>query len=188
LSCARHDTTQRTMTDTADAAQPSPEQEPPPSVRRHRGDIMSPETRSRVMSRIRGRDTGPELVVASGLAALGLPYESHARDLPGRPDFVLRNIKLAIFVDGDFWHGYRFADWRDKLSPAWELKIARNRDGTRATSAFFGHKGGKSAEKPLGGSRRFEPLQLAFAPSHHLMRIFCPIVFAEPLFVRTAQP
>jgi DNA mismatch endonuclease, patch repair protein len=115
------------MTDTADAAQPSPEQEPPPSVRRHRGDIMSPETRSRVMSRIRGRDTGPELVVATGLAALGLPYESHARDLPGRPDFVLRNIKLAIFVDGDFWHGYRFADWRDKLSPAWELKIARNR-------------------------------------------------------------
>jgi hypothetical protein len=48
--------------------------------------------------------------------------------------------------------------------------------------------GGIHAEKPLGGSRRFEPLQLAFAPSHHLMRILRPIVFAEPLFVRTAQP
>lgn len=97
------------------------------SARRHRGDIMSPETRSRVMARIRGRDTGPERVVAAGLAARGLPYESHARDLPGRPDFVMREIKLAIFVDGDFWHGYRFAAWRDKLAPAWELKIAGNR-------------------------------------------------------------
>src|SRR5262249_47704798 len=84
---------------------------------RHPGDIMSAETRSRVMSRIRGRDTGPERMVADGLAALGLTFESHARDLPGRPDFVLRDIKVVIFVDGDFWHGYRFADWRDKLTP-----------------------------------------------------------------------
>jgi DNA mismatch endonuclease (patch repair protein) len=96
-------------------------------ARRHRGDIMSPETRSRVMSRIRGRDTGPERVVAAGLTALGFLFETHARDLPGRPDFVMREIRLAIFVDGDFWHGYRFAVWRDKLSPAWELKIAGNR-------------------------------------------------------------
>jgi DNA mismatch endonuclease (patch repair protein) len=108
-----------------EADQPNEQRSTP--ARRHRGDIMSPETRSRVMSRIRGRDTGPELVVAAGLTALGLSFESHARDLPGRPDFVFRDIKLAIFVDGDFWHGYRFADWRDKLSPAWELKIAGNR-------------------------------------------------------------
>jgi DNA mismatch endonuclease, patch repair protein len=95
--------------------------------RRHRGDIMSVETRSRVMARIRGRDTGPERIVAAGLADLGCSFESQVRELPGRPDFVLRPIKLAIFVDGDFWHGYRFADWRDKLSPGWELKIAANR-------------------------------------------------------------
>lgn len=95
---------------------------------------MSPETRSRVMSRIRGRDTGPERAVADGLAALGLTWESHVRDVPGRPDFVFRASKLAVFVDGDFWHGWRFSLWRDKLSPKWEEKIeaTRRRDARNA--------------------------------------------------------
>jgi DNA mismatch endonuclease (patch repair protein) len=115
------------MADDAGSLSSGIEQAAPVPARRHRGDIMSPETRSRVMSRIRGRDTRPERMVAEGLTALGFVFESHARDLPGRPDFVLRDIKLAIFVDGDFWHGYRFADWRDKLTPAWELKIEGNR-------------------------------------------------------------
>jgi DNA mismatch endonuclease, patch repair protein len=115
------------MADDAGSLSSGIKQTNPVPGRRHRGDIMSAETRSRVMSRIRGRDTGPERMVADGLAALGLAFESHARDLPGRPDFVLRDIKVVIFVDGDFWHGYRFAHWRDKLTPAWELKIEGNR-------------------------------------------------------------
>ncbi len=88
---------------------------------------MSPETRSRVMSRIRGRDTGPERAVAEGLSSLGVTWESHVRDVPGRPDFVFRASKVAVFVDGDFWHGWRFSLWRDKLSPKWEAKIEANR-------------------------------------------------------------
>lgn len=99
----------------------------PNHKRRHRGDIMSPETRSAVMARIRGKDTGPERAVAATLRKLGVPWESHARDLPGCPDFVFRDAKLAIFVDGDFWHGWRFPVWRDKLSEKWEEKIARTR-------------------------------------------------------------
>lgn len=94
--------------------------------RQHRGDIMSPETRSRVMSRIRGRDTGPERVVELLLQDLGVDFETHVRSLPGRPDFVLVKFSLCIFVDGDFWHGYRFKDWRLKLSEAWDRKIAEN--------------------------------------------------------------
>lgn len=97
-----------------------------PKTRRHRGDIMSVEKRSAVMSRIRGKETGPELLLAAELRRLGLEWEEHARDLPGRPDFVFRDAQLAVFVDGDFWHGYRFRDWRDKLSEAWEAKIAGN--------------------------------------------------------------
>lgn len=88
---------------------------------------MSPETRSAVMSRIKGKDTGPELAIAACLREHGLEWDSHATDLPGRPDFVFRDAKVAIFVDGDFWHGWRFPQWRDKLSEKWEAKIEGNR-------------------------------------------------------------
>jgi DNA mismatch endonuclease, patch repair protein len=97
-------------------------------VRLHRGDIMSVEKRSALMSRIRGKGTKPELVVAGLLATTGLNWEEHAGDLPGRPDFVLRDSRVAIFVDGDFWHGWRFPTWRLKLSEKWEQKIQANRN------------------------------------------------------------
>lgn len=87
---------------------------------------MSPEKRSAVMARIRGRDTKPELAVAVMLDRMGLTYDSHARDLPGRPDFALRGERVAVLVDGDFWHGWRFGQWRMKLSEKWERKIAGN--------------------------------------------------------------
>jgi DNA mismatch endonuclease (patch repair protein) len=96
-------------------------------LRRHKGDIMSPEKRSALMSRIKGKNTLPERVIAEALATLGLTWEAHAGDLPGRPDFVFREAKVAIFVDGDFWHGWRFSLWQDKLTEAWELKITGNR-------------------------------------------------------------
>ncbi|MCF1504007.1 very short patch repair endonuclease [Afifella sp. H1R] len=96
-------------------------------TRQHRGDIMSAETRSAVMSRIKGRDTGPERAVASILLDLGLTPELQVRDLPGRPDFVFREQRVAIFVDGDFWHGWHFPRWRLKLSEKWEKKIEATR-------------------------------------------------------------
>jgi DNA mismatch endonuclease (patch repair protein) len=87
---------------------------------------MSPSTRSAVMSRIRGKGTKPELAVAELMASAGLEWEEHCKDLPGRPDFVLRRSRIAIFVDGDFWHGWRFPAWRLKLSEHWERKIEGN--------------------------------------------------------------
>ena len=94
-----------------------------PSGRR---DVMSPEKRSALMSRIRGRDTGPERAMAALLVAMGLPYETQVRTLPGRPDFVLPELRLVVLVDGDFWHGWRFAEWSSKLAPSWRDKIAAN--------------------------------------------------------------
>ena len=87
---------------------------------------MSPATRSAVMARIRGKGTKPELALAGLLGAAGLTWEEHCKDLPGRPDFVMRDLRVAIFVDGDFWHGWRFPAWRLKLSEHWERKIEGN--------------------------------------------------------------
>lgn len=95
--------------------------------RRHKGDIMSPEKRSALMARIKGKGTLPEREVANAFFGMSLSWESHARDLPGRPDFVFREARVVVFVDGDFWHGWRFPQWQDKLSEAWEQKIAANR-------------------------------------------------------------
>lgn len=99
----------------------------PKAERLHKGDIMSPEKRSAVMAKIRGRGTKPELAVEGFLTGIGVAFEAHARDLPGRPDFVVREARVAILVDGDFWHGWRFEEWRMKLSEEWERKIANNR-------------------------------------------------------------
>jgi DNA mismatch endonuclease, patch repair protein len=65
---------------------------------------MSREKRSALMGRIRGRNTGPEMIVRRLLYALGYRYRLHARELPGKPDIVLRNRQVAVFVHGCFWH------------------------------------------------------------------------------------
>jgi DNA mismatch endonuclease (patch repair protein) len=88
---------------------------------------MSPAKRSSLMSRIRSKNTGPEKAVIAELAALGLSFETHSSDLDGRPDILFRAERLAVFVDGDFWHGWRFPLWRHKLSHRWQEKIAANR-------------------------------------------------------------
>jgi len=99
----------------------------PTEKRLHRGDIMCPETRSAVMSRIRGTNTGPERQLAELLKKKRRKFEMHARDLPGCPDFVFRKVQVAVFVDGDFWHGWYFPTWRLKLSEKWESKIEATR-------------------------------------------------------------
>lgn len=94
----------------------------------HQGDIMVPSTRSRLMARIRGKDTSPERIIARALAEANFAkYEQHCQDLPGRPDFVFRTSRVAVFIDGDFWHGYRFPLWRHKLTSKWQDKIAATR-------------------------------------------------------------
>jgi DNA mismatch endonuclease (patch repair protein) len=66
-------------------------------------DVMTPEQRSHCMSHIRGRNTKPEVVIRKRLWAKGLRYRLHS-DLPGRPDIVFPGKKVAVFVDGCFWH------------------------------------------------------------------------------------
>ena len=91
-------------------------------------DNLTPEQRSFCMSRIKGKDTGLEMRVRSALHRRGLRFRKHVKDLPGKPDVVFRKARVAVFVDGDFWHGYRFPTWEDKVSDFWKKKINRNRE------------------------------------------------------------
>lgn len=92
---------------------------------------MTTEQRSRVMSRNRGKDTSPEAFLNELLIAGGLGFTRHEASLPGKPDFVFPGKKLAVFVDGDFWHGWRFPIWQHRMAPFWRDKIARNRERDR---------------------------------------------------------
>jgi DNA mismatch endonuclease (patch repair protein) len=70
-------------------------------------DSITQEHRSWNMSRIKGRDTEPEMIVRSVLHRLGLRFRLHKRDLPGRPDITLKKYRTVVFVHGCFWHRHR---------------------------------------------------------------------------------
>lgn len=89
-------------------------------------DVLTPKQRSYCMSRIRGKDTSIELTIRSMLHKKGRRFRKHVTGLPGRPDVVFPSKKVAVFIDGDFWHGHRFAGWKNKLSPKWRDKIDEN--------------------------------------------------------------
>ena len=94
-------------------------------------DVHSKETRSYNMSRIKGKNTKPEMLVRKFLHAHGYRYRLHDKKLPGKPDIVLPKYKTVIFVHGCFWHGHGCP--RGHRTPEtrrlyWEEKIARNRN------------------------------------------------------------
>jgi DNA mismatch endonuclease (patch repair protein) len=88
---------------------------------------LDPAMRRRVMASIRGRDTVPELTLRRALRRQGLGgYRCHTRGLPGRPDIVYARWRLAVFVDGVWWHGH--PDWfhPGRRGPYWDKKISGN--------------------------------------------------------------
>jgi DNA mismatch endonuclease (patch repair protein) len=97
-------------------------------MRIRRSDIMSPEARSRVMGRITGKNTKPELAVRALLRGLGYRYKLHVRRLPGCPDIVLTKERVVIFVHGCFWHRHDCGrDYRPKTRAAfWRAKFRAN--------------------------------------------------------------
>src|SRR5437867_8947943 len=90
-------------------------------------DNLTREQRSYMMSRVRSTDTTPELMVRKFVHARGLRFRKHCPWLPGRPDLTFVATRVVVFVDGDYWHGWRFLAWKDKLSPYWKQKIEGNR-------------------------------------------------------------
>lgn len=72
-------------------------------------DVLTPAQRRFNMSRIRGRDTKPEMLVRRGLHSRGMRYRLHDRKLPGRPDLVFSQFNAVVFVHGCFWHAHNCA-------------------------------------------------------------------------------
>lgn len=90
-------------------------------------DHLTPEQRSRAMKRVKLKNGSLEKLVQLELRAKGLRFRCHDRRLPGRPDIVFPRERVAVFVDGDFWHGWRLPAWEDKLSEFWRVKLHANR-------------------------------------------------------------
>lgn len=92
-------------------------------------DVHSKETRSYNMSRIRSKDTKPEMLVRKFLHKQGFRYRLHVKYLPGKPDIVLPKYKTVIFIHGCFWHGHEGCKYYviPKTKTEWWLnKIQRN--------------------------------------------------------------
>ncbi|WP_456378980.1 very short patch repair endonuclease [Thiolapillus sp.] len=87
---------------------------------------MTPSQRRRCMSRIRGKDTGPEMILRKALWSKGLRYRVHYK-ITGRPDIVFPGKHVAIFVDGCFWHGCPEHGTKPKTNANfWRAKITSN--------------------------------------------------------------
>lgn len=92
-------------------------------------DTVDTATRSKMMSSIRGKDTGPEMVVRRFLHGQGYRYRIHRKDLPGKPDIVIPRLKVCIFVHGCFWHrhpGCPFATNPKTRPEFWNEKLQKN--------------------------------------------------------------
>ena len=94
----------------------------------------TPEITHKIMSAVKSKDTEPELMLRKALWHTGLRYRKNYKQLPGKPDVVFLRKKVAIFCDGDFWHGHNWAirglksldEELNGYSDFWRTKILKN--------------------------------------------------------------
>lgn len=98
-------------------------------------DIFTKEKRSEIMSKIKSKNTGPEILLQTLLTVNEIQHETHKKGLPGTPDFYFPNAKVAVFVDGDFWHGKSYPPakpmdkyWSDKIEKNIERDVKVNKE------------------------------------------------------------
>jgi DNA mismatch endonuclease, patch repair protein len=110
-------------------------------------DVHSRETRSYNMSRIRSRNTKPEMILRKFLFADGFRYRLHDSTLPGKPDIVMKKYKTAVFINGCFWHGHKGCKYYvvPKTRTEWWLaKISRNIANDKNSRKLLKHLGWKT--------------------------------------------
>jgi DNA mismatch endonuclease (patch repair protein) len=103
-------------------------------------------TRSEIMSRVRSKNTKPELILRKSLYKLGMRYRVNAKDIVGKPDIYIRKYRLAIFIDSDFWHGRLYLQGKripktnqDYWIPKLEKNIQRDKYVTKALKSDGWH-------------------------------------------------
>lgn len=97
-------------------------------------DVLTPEQRQKNMSRIRGKETKPEIIVRKYLFSRGVRYRKNDRRLPGHPDIVFPKYHTVVFVNGCFWHGHencRYYRLPKTNTVFWRNKIERNKERDR---------------------------------------------------------
>ncbi|NTV40949.1 MAG: very short patch repair endonuclease [Candidatus Moranbacteria bacterium] len=122
-------------------------------------DVFSKEKRSEIMSKIRSKNTKAEMDVFSALRKEGVYFQKHYKKALGCLDIALPRKKIAIFIDGDFWHGRHFESWVDRMpNKYWKEKIANNIKRDRKNSFLLKKDGWRvkriwetQVEKDLGG-------------------------------------
>lgn len=98
--------------------------------------------RSKTMSKIKGKNSKPELILRKALWQQNIRFRLHQTHLIGRPDLVIDKYKLVIFVDGDFWHGYDWHIRKPKTNQAfWIAKIERNMQRDRQVNRLLEEQG-----------------------------------------------
>lgn len=94
--------------------------------------------RSKIMSKIRGKNTKPELAFRKALYAAGYRYRIDYKKLIGKPDILLKKYRTAIFIDGEYWHGHNWEERKPKVKTNrefWIAKIERNMQRDREVNA-----------------------------------------------------
>lgn len=105
-------------------------------------DKFTKEKRSQIMAAIKPKNTKQELLVFKELRKRKVYFQKHYNKIAGTPDIAIPSKKIAVFIDGDFWHGYRFPILKKRLrSKFWINKIERNRKRDRKTFATLRRKG-----------------------------------------------
>lgn len=96
------------------------------------------------MSRIRSKDTKAEVRLRKALWAKGYRYRKNVKSLPGSPDIAIKKYKVAVFIDGEFWHGYNWEEKRQTIKrnrAYWIPKIERNMERDRENTQKLQEKG-----------------------------------------------
>lgn len=105
-------------------------------------DIFTKRKRSEIMSRVKSKNTSIETLVFKFLTKENIAFKRHYKNATGTPDIAIPSLRLAVFIDSDFWHGWQFPRWKHTLSSDfWKNKIERNRNRDKSVTRRLRRQG-----------------------------------------------